>query len=131
MDAAVLVARLLLAAAFAIAGAAKLTDLGASRAALAEFGLPHRMAIPAGTLLPFAELATAVALVPAATARAGATAALVLLLVFSAAVASSLARGESPNCQCFGQLRAAPVGPSTLARNFALALLAGFVLVAG
>ncbi len=116
---------------FVVAGAAKLADLPGSRAAVAGFGVPERLARPIGTLLPFAELATAVALLPAATARAGAVSALVLLLGFSAGIAASIARGESPDCHCFGQLHSAPAGAPTLARNLALAALAGFVVVAG
>lgn len=131
MDAALLVARLVLAAVFTVAGIAKLADLPGSRAAVAGFGVPERLAHPIGTLLPFAELAVAVMLLPAATATAGAIGALALLLSFSVGIAASIARGEAPDCHCFGQLHSAPAGPSTLARNFALAALAGFVLVAG
>ena len=131
MDEALLLARLLLAAVFAVAGAAKLADLAGSRTAVEGFGIPERLARPIGTLLPFAELATAVLLLPAATARAGAIAALGLLLAFSAGIAATIARGEAPDCNCFGQLHSEPVGPKTLGRNFALALVAGFVVVAG
>ena len=131
MDEVLLVARLVLAAVFAVAGAAKLADLAGSRAAVAGFGVPERLAAPIGTLLPFAELATAVLLLPAATARAGAIAALALLLAFSVGIASSIARGEAPDCHCFGQLHSEPAGPKTLGRNFGLALLAGFVVMAG
>jgi uncharacterized membrane protein YphA (DoxX/SURF4 family) len=128
VDAALLIARLLLAAVFAAAGAAKLVDLAGSRAAVAGFGVPDRVAGPVGTLVPFAELATAVLLLPAVTARAGATAALALLLAFSIGIAASIARGEAPDCRCFGQLHSEPVGRRTLARNFALALVAGLVV---
>ena len=131
MDEALLLARLLLAAVFAVAGAAKLADLAGSRAAVEGFGVPERLARPIGTLLPFAELATAVLLLPAATARAGGIAALGLLLVFSAGIAASIARGEAPDCNCFGQIHSEPVGPKTLGRNFALAVVAGFVVATG
>lgn len=131
MDEALLAARLALAAVFVVAGVAKLADLAGSRAAVAGFGLPERLAAPIGTLLPFAEIATALLLLPAATARAGAAAALALLLAFSAGIAASIARGEAPDCHCFGQLHSEPAGPKTLGRNFGLALLAGLVVVAG
>jgi hypothetical protein len=131
MDAAVLAARLVLAAVFALAGAAKLADPAGSRAAVAGFGVPERLAGPIGTALPIVELGTAATLLPEATAEAAAAAALGLLLALSAGISSSIARGEAPDCHCFGQLHSAPAGPRTLARNFALALLAGFVLVAG
>jgi uncharacterized membrane protein YphA (DoxX/SURF4 family) len=131
VDAALLASRLILAAVFSLAGAAKLADLAGSRAAVAGFGVPERLAGFAGTVLPLAELATAALLLPEATARAGAFAALGLLLAISLGVSASLSRGEAPDCHCFGQLHSEPAGPRTLARNFALALLAGFVVVAG
>jgi uncharacterized membrane protein YphA (DoxX/SURF4 family) len=129
VDAALLTARLLLAAVFAVAGAAKLADLTGSRDAVAAFGVPNRLARPVGTVVPLAELATAALLLPAATARAGATVALGLLLAFSLGIAASIARGEAPDCRCLGQLHSEPIGRRTLARNFALALIAGFVIV--
>jgi uncharacterized membrane protein YphA (DoxX/SURF4 family) len=127
MDAPLLIARLILAATFAIAGLVKLADLEGSRRAVEEFGVPRRLASTVGTLLPVAEIAVAAALVPEATARAGGIAALALLLTLSVGIA----RSETPDCHCFGQLHSAPAGPRALARNFALAALVGFVLVAG
>jgi peroxiredoxin len=57
--------------------------------------------------------------------------ALTLLLLFVAGIGVNLARGRKPDCHCFGQLHSAPAGWSTLARNGALAALAGLVLWAG
>ena len=74
MDSMLLAARLLLAAVFAVAGVAKLVDLAGSRRAMRDFGLPDRLAAPLGTLLPLAELAAAVALVPARDAHENARA---------------------------------------------------------
>jgi uncharacterized membrane protein YphA (DoxX/SURF4 family) len=59
VDTALLVARLLLAAVFIMAGAAKLTDNPGSRHAITDFGLPAALAAPLGVLLPLAELAVA------------------------------------------------------------------------
>jgi peroxiredoxin len=98
---------------------------------LPGFGLPPRLSEPVGRALPVTELLVAVALVPRFSAWWGGLAAFALLLLFSAVVARSLARGERPDCRCFGQLRAAPVGWPTLARNGALALVAAFVVGAG
>jgi uncharacterized membrane protein YphA (DoxX/SURF4 family) len=61
-------ARLLVAAVFALAGVAKSLDLAGSRKAAADFGLPVWLAALFGNALPFAELAIAVLLIPAATA---------------------------------------------------------------
>jgi uncharacterized membrane protein YphA (DoxX/SURF4 family) len=80
------VARLLLASVFAVAGAAKLSDLKGSRQAIVDFGAPSGLAAPLGLLLPLAELAVAAALLPASTAWWGAMGALGLLSVFLAVV---------------------------------------------
>src|SRR4051812_5742833 len=92
MDEALLSARLLLAALFVVAGLAKLTDAAGSRQALIGFGVPGSLATPLGRLLPLAELAVAVALLPATSAWWGAVGALLLLLLFVAAIAFTLAR---------------------------------------
>jgi len=129
MTTAVLAIRMLLAAVFAVAGIAKLRDLEGSRAAMRDFGVPAKFAGPAGVLLPIAELAVAVGLVPTATARWAAIGAFLLLLAFIWGIANALRHGESPDCHCFGQLHSAPAGPATLVRNAVLAALALFVVV--
>lgn len=126
-----LTARLLAAAMFVVSGLAKLADRRGSHAAMIDFGVPARLAAPVALVLPPAELAVALALLPRATAWSAAAAALALLLLFSAAIAVNLARGRRPSCHCFGQLSAGPVGWRSLARNAALALPAAFVVVAG
>ena len=131
MSVALLLARLLLAAVFLVAGFAKLADLAGSRRALRDFGVPAMIADPAGVLLPVAELAVAVALAPAATAWWGALGALALLLLFVAGIGASLARGRTPDCHCFGQLHATPIGWRTVARNLGLAAVAGLVVWQG
>lgn len=130
MDVALVLARLLLAAVFAVAGAAKLADLAGSRVAVAGFGVPQVAARPLGTLLPFAELAIAGLLLFSGTARVGAVGALSLLVLFSIAVSVSMARGRTPYCHCFGQLHSEPAGAKMLARNLVLAAIAGFVAFA-
>lgn len=122
---------MLLALAFAVAGAAKLADRPGSRRAIADFGVPAALATPLGTLLPLAELAVAAALLPSATAWWGALGAFALLLLFAAGISSNLVRGRRPDCHCFGQIHSAPAGYSTLARNGLFAVVAGFVLWQG
>ncbi len=68
MDIVLLLARVLLAVVFLVAGVTKLADLKGSRQALRDFGVPAWLAAPAGLLLPLAELAVAVALLPLASA---------------------------------------------------------------
>jgi peroxiredoxin/uncharacterized membrane protein YphA (DoxX/SURF4 family) len=127
MDLLTLFARLLLASVFAVSGAAKLADRAGSRRAMADFGLPAALSAPLGILLPLAELAVAVALIPTTSARWGALGALALLLLFVAGIGANLARGRRPECRCFGQLYSAPAGWKTLARNGALAAVAAFL----
>jgi peroxiredoxin/uncharacterized membrane protein YphA (DoxX/SURF4 family) len=131
MDAALLIARLVLAGVFILAGVAKLLDLEGSRKAVIEFGLPAVLASPLALLLPLAELGVAVALIPASSAWLGALGALGLLLLFVVGISVNLARGRKPDCHCFGHLHSAPAGWKTLARNGILAAVAGFVLWAG
>ena len=108
METILLIARLLLALVFVVAGAAKLADPKGSRQAIIDFGVPAALATPFGILLPLAELAVAVALIPASTAWWGAVGALVLLCVFVVGIGNSLARGRKPDCHCFGLLRTLP-----------------------
>ena len=125
-----LIARLVLAGVFGVAGVAKLRDRAGTRTALAAFGAPTGSLRTLVIALPAMELATAALLLPAATALAGSILALALLLVFTAAVARTLARGETPACHCFGQLHSRPTGPWTLIRNGVLIVVAG-IAVAG
>ena len=118
------VARLLLAAVFAVAAIAKLADLRGSRRSLKGFGVPDRLVSPLSILLPAAELAIAAALVPGASARYAAAATAAMLVLFAAAIAFARARGRMPDCHCFGQLHSAPAGWLTAARNAALAVVA-------
>src|SRR5215213_2410998 len=131
MDAALLIARLVLGAVFTLAGVAKLSDLKGSRQAIIDFGVPSAIAAPLGLVLPLAELAVAATLLPASTAWWGSLGALALLAVFIVGISINLARGRKPDCHCFGQLHSAPAGWKTLARNGVLAAVAGFVLWEG
>jgi len=82
-------------------------------------------------VLPVVELGVAFALVSTSFAWWGALGALGLLVVFVVVIVVNIARGRHPNCQCFGQLRIAPVGRSTLIRNLILAAIAGYVVSQG
>lgn len=131
MSVVLLIVRLLLAATFAVAGAAKLADPAGSRQSMIDFGAPPFLARPLAVLLPLAELGCAVALIPVISAWWGACGVLALLLLFIAGIGVSLARGRRPNCHCFGQLHSSPVGWRTLARNGVLSGMAAFVVWQG
>lgn len=122
-----LVFQLVLAVVFGVAGISKIFDRTGTRDAIVGFGVRPRLATAIAPLLPIAELAIAVALIPASSARWAALAATLLLLGFAGGMASALARGRTPDCSCFGNLQSAPVSKRALARNLALTAVAGFV----
>ncbi len=124
-----LILRVLLAAVFAVAGAAKLADRTGTVKAVVEFGGPRRLAPAIAIGLPLIELLVAGLLLIPSTAAVGAAAALILLVLFTAVVGRSLVRGDAPECHCFGQLHSSPAGGRTLARNGVLAALAAVALV--
>jgi peroxiredoxin/uncharacterized membrane protein YphA (DoxX/SURF4 family) len=131
VDSIALAARVLLALVFATAAAGKFADQPGTRQALSDFGAPSGSLKVFGVLLPVAELATAVALLFQPTAQWGALSAAILLGVFVAGIARAMARGEAPDCHCFGQISSSPAGWRTLIRNAALIAPAIFVVAYG
>jgi hypothetical protein len=123
--------RLVLAAVFVVAAAGKLLGRTRTIDTLAEFGVPARLRGPAAIALPLAELAIAVALLPASTAAWAALAATLLLAAFTAAVVRVLARGEEVDCNCFGSIGSSRITGRTAARNALLLAVAAVVAVAG
>ena len=67
MTTSLLIARVLLAGIFTVAGITKLADRSGSRQAIIGFGLSSSIAGQLGVLLPLAEFAVAIALIPAST----------------------------------------------------------------
>ena len=124
-------ARVLLALVFLVAAVGKLADMDGTREALGEFHVPRRLIEPAAWLLPAAELLAAALLMIAPTARVGAILAILLLGAFVAGIAGAMARGEAPDCHCFGQISSSPAGRGTLIRNALLAAVALFVAIYG
>lgn len=128
---AALVCRLVLAGVFALAGLTKLADTDRTREMLAGFGLRRGLLGVMALALPLAELAVATALVVPPAAFGGALAAAALLTLFTGAIALNLAKGRHPDCNCFGQIGSAPIGPATLLRNAVLTGMAMVVVAAG
>ncbi len=131
MDTALLIARLILAAVFAVAGFAKLFDREGSKEGLVGFGVPDSIAKPGAIGLPVVELIVAALLLPVSTAWFGALGALLLLLAFVGGIAYNMSKGRNPDCHCFGSLHSEPAGWSTLIRNSVLSVIALFVLISG
>src|SRR5262249_34986922 len=82
MSAALLLARLVLVAVFAVSGIAKLADRAGSRQALEGFGVSPALAAPSAVVLPMVELAIAAGLLIGPTVTLAALAATVLLATF-------------------------------------------------
>jgi methylamine utilization protein MauE/AhpC/TSA family protein len=122
-------ARFGLAAVFGFAGMAKLADFHAARQSVVDFGVPALLGAIAAAALTGGELAVATGLLFDATAAAAAMAGAVLLVAFSAAIATNLAKGRHPGCNCFGQAQSSPIGAGTLLRNLAFAGVASFLIV--
>jgi uncharacterized membrane protein YphA (DoxX/SURF4 family) len=121
------VAALLLAGVLAWAGGLKLAQPAATSRAFARLGVPAPRA--AGRIVAASELGVAVALVGAP--RAGALAAIALLLAFSGFVTRRLRSGVETPCACFGAGSGEPLSPRLLVRNGLLLGLAGAAVMAG
>ena len=122
-------ARLLLGGVLVVAGALKLPDPAAAERAVRAYRLlPEALVGPVAFGLPVLEIAVGLALLAGVFVRTAAVAAAVLLIAFTAAVASVWARGLQIDCGCFsrgGQVAAGSTAyPSELARDVVLLLVA-------
>ena len=131
MEIFLLILRLSLAAVFGVAGIAKLFDPAGSEKAFGEFGVPKPLIRPLVYLLPMTELLIAGGLLFVQTSWFGAVGAAGLLLVFSAGMLYQLAKGNAPDCHCFGQIHSEPVGKVSVLRNVALLVLAAILTIQG
>ena len=124
----VVLLRVLLSAIFGIAGVTKLLDQSGTREAVTNFGAPNSVAPSLAVVLPIVELAIALGLLFTATAWWSALGALLVLGVFVVAISVNLARGNTHECHCFGQIYSRPLGWPTLVRNILFGLAAITVL---
>ena len=118
------VARIDLAAAFALSAATKMVHRAEFARALEDFGVPGSGAVAA--TLPPVEAAVAGLLVAVRGQAWPAFLAIAVLAVFTAAVVANLAGGRPAPCPCFGPPAegARPVSAATIARNGLLVALA-------
>jgi len=131
MEIALLLARILLAGIFALAGIAKFIDLRGSEKAFKDFGVPSPLAMPGAVALSLAEIGIAVLLLSTTTSWYAAIAALSLLLLFIVQIIYQLAKGNTPDCHCFGQIHSEPVSKVSIIRNIAFACAAGMLVYSG
>lgn len=129
MDEILLLIRIFLCSVLAIAAVGKFFDLDGSRKAVREFGVPEDIADGVAIALPIIELGFALLLLPLFTAWFGAIGAFVLLAVFIGGMIWQIAKGNEPDCHCFGAIHSEPVSWKSLIRNIVFAALA-FALVA-
>lgn len=113
--------RLGLGSLFVLTGALKLGDVTAFATEIHNYQLLPRLAPVLAATLPTIEIVLGAALLagPRIWARAGALATTALLVVFTIAVASVVARGINITCGCFGE-GSGPVTMLTVLRDVAL-----------
>lgn len=124
------VARLLLAAVFATAAAAKLAEAGPFEGIVRNYRiLPETLVAPFARALPFAELAVALGLLFEPTRAVAAVACGLLLLAFAFAMAVNIRRGRTDiDCGCFVGHSRQRIGWSLVLRNVVLLGVAGLAL---
>lgn len=123
--------RLFLAGIFALAGAAKFADLAGSRKVMQDFGIPAGLATATAVGLSLLEIVIAVLLLSVETSWYAAIAAVGLLGLFAVQMLLQLAKGNAPDCHCFGQVYSEPVSKVSIARNLIFALPAIALIVSG
>lgn len=131
MEAVLLIIRLVLFAILAVAGIGKLLDREGSEKAVKAFGTPDPLVKAVSFLLPIAELIFGFCLLFVSFSWIGAAGALLLLVTFIGGMLIQMIKGEAPECHCFGQVHSEPVGPKSLIRNIAIAILPVVLLVSG
>jgi thiol-disulfide isomerase/thioredoxin len=129
MEILLLLLRLGLAGIMALAGFAKLADPTGSRRAFEGFGVTGSMAKFGPLALSLVEIALAGMLLFTQTSWFGAIGSLALLVLFVGQMTYQLAKGNAPDCHCFGQVYSAKVSPMSIVRNVVFAIPA-LVLVA-
>jgi thiol-disulfide isomerase/thioredoxin/uncharacterized membrane protein YphA (DoxX/SURF4 family) len=131
MEVILLLIRIFLCGVFVLAGMGKLLDLEGSEKSVKEFGVPGDFAKPFAILLPVAELLIAALLLPVSTSWLGAIGAVLLLAVFIGGMIWQMAKGNAPDCHCFGAIHSEPVSKKSLIRNVVFAILAFFLVARG
>ncbi len=124
MDTLIVLLQIVLAGVLIVAAVGKFRDLGGSRQAVQDFGVPEQYARTGGVALPAVELVLGVGLLWGATARWAALLAALLFIAFIVAIGYNLSKGRQPDCHCFGQIHSEPAGWPTLIRNAVLTLAA-------
>ncbi len=131
MEVFLLILRLALAGIFALAGVAKFLDLEGSEKAFKEFGVPASIAKPSSIALSVFEIVIAGMFLFTTTSWIAAICALFLLVLFIGQMIYQMAKGNAPDCHCFGQIHSEPVGKTSVIRNAIFAVPAAFLVFRG
>ncbi|MEP7076702.1 MAG: TlpA family protein disulfide reductase [Acidobacteriota bacterium] len=131
MESLLLLSRLFLVGIFGVAGITKLMDLKGSETAVRDFGVPKALVTPLSIILSVSEVIIAILLFPLFTSWIAAVAALVFLIWFTIGMGYQMAKGNAPDCHCFGQLYNEPVRVSSLIRNAGFSIPAIFLVYRG
>jgi putative oxidoreductase len=117
--------RLAIGGIFVVAALAKIGDLSSFAEQVHNFRIaPVPLENLLAMTLPWVELLAGLSLTLRVQERAGAWVATALMLVFTAAVGTALARGLDIECGCFGTADASTVGLQKILLNGAMTLLA-------
>ena len=120
-----------LAAILGASAAMKFSDVAMFESSLANYRLlPRALERPFAYLVPMGEGACAAGILFAATRSAAAAGLLLLLAIFTGAIAINLVRGRANiDCGCFGPMLHQPLSGWLIARNVALMALATALLI--
>lgn len=118
------VARLVVGAAFVVAGASKLVVGDDWLRQAADLGAPRAVALP----LPWIEIVLGAVLVVGFVEPVALAVAAVLLVAFTVLLVANFRSGRRPPCACFGAWSASPIGWRHVARNLTLLALTALAL---
>jgi len=131
MDDFLLILRLALAGVFGLAGVAKFLDLDGAEKALKEFGVHEAIARPSSIALSVFEIAIAGMFLFTTTSWIASVGALFLLVLFIGQMIYQMAKGNAPDCHCFGQIHSEPVGKASMIRNVIFVVPAAVLVTRG
>ena len=130
MESLIIACRLLLGAVLLMSGIAKLGDPRSFVENIQQYRiLPKPLARLFGWLLPYVEIAMAVALLAGVYPRLVGISAATLLVIFMSAIGVAMVRKQNLNCSCFGLLYRERVGWGTQTRDGILVILAASLAI--
>ena len=123
-----LVARIALGALFVFSGAAKVYDPAEFAAAVQKFNLlPWIPGVILALYLPWLEILCGLLLALKKFEKGALLLIIVLLIIFTVALASAMVRGLDIDCGCFGKAFTSTGTMIPMVRNLLLILVAGFI----